>query len=36
VHQLVTALVDSGRGSDDYSALAKVVFEQAGIRNDAG
>jgi 2-hydroxy-3-oxopropionate reductase len=36
VHRLVTALVDSGRGSDDYSALAKVVFEQAGIPNDAG
>ena len=32
VHQLVTALVASGRGTDDYSALAKVVFELAGIR----
>jgi 2-hydroxy-3-oxopropionate reductase len=32
VHQLVTALVASGRGTEDYSALAKVVFEQAGIR----
>ena len=31
VHQLVTALVASGRGGDDYSALAKVVFELAGI-----
>ena len=31
VHQLVTALVASGRGSDDYSALAKVVFELAGL-----
>jgi 2-hydroxy-3-oxopropionate reductase len=31
VHQLVTALVASGRGADDYSALAKVVFELAGI-----
>ena len=35
VHQLVTALVASGRGADDYSALAKVVFELAGIRSDA-
>jgi 2-hydroxy-3-oxopropionate reductase len=33
VHQLVTALVASGRGSDDYSALAKVIFELAGIGN---
>lgn len=32
VHQLVTALVASGRGSDDYSALAKVVFELAGLQ----
>ena len=31
VHQLVTALIASGRGSDDYSALAKVIFELAGI-----
>lgn len=31
VHQLVTALVASGHGSDDYSALAKVVFELAGL-----
>lgn len=31
VHQLVTALVASGRGSDDYSALARVIFELAGI-----
>jgi 2-hydroxy-3-oxopropionate reductase len=31
VHQLVTALVASGRGTDDYSALAKIVFELAGI-----
>jgi 2-hydroxy-3-oxopropionate reductase len=31
VHQLVTALVASGGGSDDYSALAKVVFELAGL-----
>jgi 2-hydroxy-3-oxopropionate reductase len=32
VHQLVTALVASGRGTDDYSALAKVVFELAGLK----
>jgi 2-hydroxy-3-oxopropionate reductase len=32
VHQLVTALVASGRGSDDYSAMAKVIFEAAGLR----
>jgi 2-hydroxy-3-oxopropionate reductase len=31
VHQLVTALVASGRGTDDYSALAKVIFELAGL-----
>jgi 2-hydroxy-3-oxopropionate reductase len=31
VHQLVTALIASGRGTDDYSALAKVVFEMAGL-----
>ena len=31
VNQLVTALIASGRGGDDYSALAKVVFELAGI-----
>jgi len=29
VHQLVTALIASGRGNDDYSALAKVVFDLA-------
>ena len=29
--ELVTALIASGRGSDDYSALAKVVFELAGL-----
>jgi 2-hydroxy-3-oxopropionate reductase len=34
VHQLVTALIASGRGSDDYSAVAKVVFELAGLTND--
>jgi 2-hydroxy-3-oxopropionate reductase len=31
VNQLVTALIASGRGGDDYSALAKVIFELAGI-----
>src|SRR3954466_7861848 len=31
VHQLVTALVASGRGEMDYSALATVIFEMAGI-----
>jgi 2-hydroxy-3-oxopropionate reductase len=31
VHQLVAALIASGRGSDDYSALAKVVFELSGL-----
>jgi 2-hydroxy-3-oxopropionate reductase len=31
VHALVTALVDGGRGSDDYSALATVLFERAGL-----
>lgn len=31
VHQLVTALIASGRGTDDYSALAKVIFELAGL-----
>lgn len=34
VHQLVTALIASGRGTDDYSALAKVVYELAGITED--
>jgi len=31
VHQLVTALVAAGRGDDDYSALATVIFRMAGI-----
>jgi 2-hydroxy-3-oxopropionate reductase len=31
VHQLVTALVASGRGDDDYSALATVIFGLAGL-----
>ncbi len=32
VHQLVTALVAAGRGEDDYSALATVLFGLAGLR----
>lgn len=32
VHQLVTALVASGRGDDDYAALATVLFDLAGFR----
>ena len=31
VHHLVTALVTSGRGNDDYSALATVIFRLAGL-----
>ena len=31
VHQLVTALVAAGRGNDDYSALATVIFDLAGL-----
>jgi 3-hydroxyisobutyrate dehydrogenase-like beta-hydroxyacid dehydrogenase len=31
VQQLVYALVASGGGDDDYSALARVVFRLAGI-----
>jgi 2-hydroxy-3-oxopropionate reductase len=31
VHHLVTALVASGRGNDDYSALATVIFRMAGL-----
>jgi 2-hydroxy-3-oxopropionate reductase len=31
VHQLVTALVASGRGDDDYSALATVLFDLAHL-----
>jgi 2-hydroxy-3-oxopropionate reductase len=31
VQQLVTALVASGRGDDDYAALATVLFEMAGL-----
>jgi 2-hydroxy-3-oxopropionate reductase len=32
VHELIEALLESGRGEDDYSALATVVFERAGIK----
>ena len=31
VHQLVTALIASGRGNDDYAALATVLFELAHL-----
>ena len=31
VQQLVTALVAAGRGDDDYSALATVIFQMAGL-----
>lgn len=31
VQQLVTALVASGRGDDDYAAMATVLFEMAGL-----
>lgn len=31
VHQLVEALVAAGRGADDYSALATVLFGLAGL-----
>jgi 2-hydroxy-3-oxopropionate reductase len=30
VHQLVTALMAAGRGDDDYSSLATVLFDLAG------
>src|SRR4029450_12039377 len=33
VHALVTALIASGRGEDDYSALATVLFRMAGLAN---
>jgi 2-hydroxy-3-oxopropionate reductase len=32
VHQLVTALLASGRADDDYAALATVLFDLAGVR----
>jgi 2-hydroxy-3-oxopropionate reductase len=31
VHALVTALINAGRGNDDYSALATIVFDLAGL-----
>jgi hypothetical protein len=31
VQQLVTALLAEGRGEDDYSALATVLFDLAGL-----
>jgi 2-hydroxy-3-oxopropionate reductase len=31
VHALVNALISSGRGNDDYSALATVIFDMAGL-----
>ena len=34
VQQLVTALVASGQGEDDYSALATVVFRLAGLTEE--
>ena len=35
VHQLVTALLAAGRGDDDYSALATVIFRMAGLSESA-
>ena len=35
VHQLVTALLAAGRGDDDYSALATVIFRMAGLPESA-
>lgn len=34
VQQLVNALVAAGRGDDDCSALATVIFEMAGLESD--
>jgi 2-hydroxy-3-oxopropionate reductase len=31
VHDLVMQLIDSGRGDEDYSALAKVIFDMAAL-----
>jgi 2-hydroxy-3-oxopropionate reductase len=31
VHQLVETLLSTGRGDDDYSALATVIFRMAGL-----
>jgi len=33
VHKLVNALIAAGRGNDDYSALATIVFERAGLNH---
>ena len=35
VHQLVDTLVSTGRGDDDYSALATVIFRMAGLPDTA-
>ncbi len=31
VHDLVDKLIESGRGEEDYSALAKVIFDMGGL-----
>jgi len=36
VQQLVTALVAGGRGADDYSALATVLFGLSGLGEEIG
>ena len=36
VQQLVTALIVAGRGDQDYSALATVLFDLAGLGPDCG
>ena len=33
IQQLVNALVASGRGDDDYSGLATVIFDLAGLEH---
>jgi hypothetical protein len=33
IQQLVSALVASGRGDDDYSGLATVIFDLAGLEH---
>jgi 2-hydroxy-3-oxopropionate reductase len=33
VHQLALALVAAGRGDDDYSAIATILFDLAGLPN---
>jgi 3-hydroxyisobutyrate dehydrogenase-like beta-hydroxyacid dehydrogenase len=32
IQQLITAMVASGQGADDYSALATVLFRLAGLK----